>query len=78
VIRRENSRRRRPAYREEQPLFLVLCGGDVTEPDYFRGLKMHRRKSSLKIVVKKKGIDPTGLVSRDSVVFTLRCCRRVS
>lgn len=40
----------------------MLCGAKVTEPEYFSGLKRHLRNSAVKVVVKKKPVDPTALV----------------
>lgn len=59
--RRENTRSRgaRPT-RDERTRILLLCGGNVTEPSYFGGLKQHRRHPAIK-VMKKGGKDPVTL-----------------
>jgi hypothetical protein len=38
-MRRENSQRRRPGNREPADRILIVCGGVVTEPGYFEGLR---------------------------------------
>jgi hypothetical protein len=43
MTRRENSGRRRPAFREQRTSILVVCGAEATEPTYFEGLKRARR-----------------------------------
>lgn len=62
MTRRTNSRTRRAPYREERPQVLIVCGGEATEPAYFNGLKNHRRNPAVSITVRKKGIDPAGVV----------------
>ncbi len=61
-MRRENSQRRRPVSREPADRILVVCGGDVTEPSYFEGLRQFYRSPAIKVVIRKKSVDPASLV----------------
>ncbi|MFE0026138.1 RloB family protein [Amycolatopsis sp. NPDC059021] len=54
--------RRRQAHREPRIRLLVVCGGKVTEPAYFRGLKRQTRNPSMSVVVTEKALDPVSLV----------------
>ncbi|HEV3360609.1 MAG TPA: RloB family protein [Pseudonocardiaceae bacterium] len=62
-MRRENSQRRRPGSREPADRILVVCGGDVTEPSYFEGLRQFHRNPAIKVVIRKKSVDPVNLVA---------------
>jgi hypothetical protein len=62
MTRRENSGRRRPAFREQHTSILVVCGAEVTEPAYFEGLKRARRNPAVTIQIKAKRGDPDGVV----------------
>ncbi|RZQ59801.1 RloB family protein [Amycolatopsis suaedae] len=62
MTRRTNSGSRRAAFREERTTVLVVCGGLVTEPAYFRGLKRDRRNPAVGVEVLAKGVDPLSLV----------------
>ncbi|GAA3435670.1 RloB family protein [Kutzneria kofuensis] len=62
-MRRENSSRRRAAFREPRKQVLIVCGGTRTEPDYFDGLKRARRNPAVQVKVLGKGIDPEQLVT---------------
>lgn len=53
---------RRPPFREPRLRLLVVCGGECTEPDYFRGLKGHLRNPAVQVKVKAKGRSPEDLV----------------
>jgi hypothetical protein len=61
-MRRENSQRRRPGSREPADRILIVCGGVVTEPSYFEGLRQFHRNPAIKVVIKQKGVDPANLV----------------
>ncbi|GAA1234317.1 RloB family protein [Prauserella halophila] len=62
MTRRENTRTRRArAAREERARILLLCGAEVTEPSYFRGLKQRYRHPAVN-VVRKGGKDPVSLI----------------
>lgn len=61
-MRRENSQRRRPGNREPADRILIVCGGAVTEPGYFEGLRQVHRNPAIKVVIRKKGVDPASLV----------------
>ncbi|MGH3936853.1 MAG: RloB family protein [Pseudonocardiaceae bacterium] len=56
-------RGRRPAFREPRLRLLVVCGGQRTEPDYFRGLKVHLRNPAVQIRLKAKVCAPRDLVA---------------
>jgi hypothetical protein len=62
MTRRENSQRRRKPSREPADRILVICGGMVTEPDYFDGLKQFCRNPAVRVLLKKKPVDPLTLV----------------
>lgn len=62
-MRRENSSRRRPPFREPRRQVLIVCGGTRTEPDCFEGLKRARRNPAVQVKVLGKGIDPEQLVA---------------
>jgi hypothetical protein len=62
-MRRENSQRRRPGSREPADRILIVCGGDVTEPSYFEGLRQFHRNPAIKVVIRKKSVDPASLVA---------------
>ena len=59
---RRVSRQRRQAFREPRLRLLLVCGGERTEPTYFRGLKRHVRNPAVEIRVKSKGRAPKELV----------------
>ena len=61
-MRRENSQRRRQGNREPADRILIVCGGVVTEPGYFEGLRRFHRNPAIKVVIKKKPVDPANLV----------------
>lgn len=65
---RENSRRRRAPFREPRTRVLIVCGGEVTEPGYFEGLKRACRNPAVRVCLKKKGIDPPSLVGYAAVL----------
>ncbi|MCA1670908.1 MAG: RloB family protein, partial [Actinobacteria bacterium] len=56
------NRQRRQAFREPRLRLLVVCGGERTEPAYFRGLKRYVRNPAIQIRVKSKGWAPRDLV----------------
>lgn len=62
-MRRENSQRRRSGSREPADRILIVCGGDVTEPSYFEGLRQFHRNPAIKVVIRKKRVDPANLVT---------------
>jgi hypothetical protein len=62
MTRRTNTTARRAPYREERSQVLIVCGGKVTEPAYFTGLKSHRRNPAISVTVKDKGTSPEGVV----------------
>ncbi len=49
--------------REPRLRLLVVCGGERTEPAYFRGLKGHLRNPAIQIKVKARVRAPEDLVS---------------
>lgn len=61
-MRRENAQRRRPGNREPADRILIVCGGVVTEPGYFEGLRQFHRNPAIKVEIKQKGVDPASLV----------------
>jgi hypothetical protein len=48
-----------------------MCGGVVTEPGYFNGLRQATRNPAVRVCVKKKGIDPTSLVDHAAAIREL-------
>ncbi len=62
MIRRENSSRRHPAFRERRQSLLVVCGAEATEPKYFDGLKRARRNPAITLKIKAKAADPDSVV----------------
>lgn len=58
---REGRRRREPI-RPSNHTVLVYCGASRTEPDYFEGMKLLLRKTSVTVKVRAEGIDPVRLV----------------
>lgn len=77
MIKRENRRSRRAPVREERSQVLVVCGGKVTEPSYFRGLKKERRNPAIRVVVEGKGVDPVSLIRFASTKRDLLGCDQV-
>lgn len=67
-MRHENARRRRPPFREPNKSLLLVCGGEITEPRYFDGLKRAFRNPAVRVCVRKKGVDPLSLVEHATVV----------
>ncbi len=53
---------RRAPFREPRLRLLVVCGGERTEPAYFRGLKGHLRNPAVQIKVKARVRAPEDLV----------------
>lgn len=68
MTRRENQQHRRRPFRQSADRILVVCGGMVTEPVYFDGVKHCYRNAAVKIVVKKAGLSPVQLVAHAVVV----------
>ena len=68
MARRENSQTRRGRDRELRPgHVLVICGGQRTEPDYFKGMaRAHRAR----IKIRTKVDSPDNLVRYAASVFT--------
>ncbi|QWF77061.1 RloB family protein [Amycolatopsis sp. CA-230715] len=62
MTRRENSDRRRRAFRAPRLSLLVVCGAAATEPAYFEGLKRARRNPAVTVKVKAKPGGPEGVV----------------
>ncbi|MFI9452356.1 RloB family protein [Amycolatopsis sp. NPDC052450] len=62
MTRRENSGRRRSAFREQRTSVLVVCGAEATEPGYFEGLKRARRNPAITVKIKAKRGDPDAVV----------------
>ncbi|GAA1943647.1 RloB family protein [Amycolatopsis minnesotensis] len=62
MTRRENSDRRRRAFREPRLSLLVVCGAAATEPAYFEGLKRIRRNPAVTVKIKAKAADPEAVV----------------
>lgn len=56
--------RRRAAFRDPLPLMLVVCEGEVTEPQYFDGFRQTHGANTVRVVVKSPGGDPRALVER--------------
>lgn len=54
---------RRIPFREPRLRLLVVCGGERTEPDYFRGLKGQLRNPAVQVRLKAKGCAPEDLVA---------------
>ncbi|HET7461356.1 MAG TPA: RloB family protein [Longimicrobium sp.] len=61
---RDRPLRRRAAFRDPLPLMLVVCEGQVTEPQYFDGFRHVHGASTVRVVVKSPGGDPRALVER--------------
>lgn len=54
MIRRENTTRRRRAFRAEGATLLVVCGAKATEPVYFDELKRARRNPAVTVKIMAK------------------------
>jgi hypothetical protein len=54
-------RQRQVEVREQNPRFLIVCEGEKTEPNYFRGLAQDHRLNA-RVTVMGKGLDPSQLV----------------
>jgi hypothetical protein len=63
MTRRENTARRRRAFREERKSLLVVCGALATEPAYFDGLKRARRNPAVTVKIKARPADPEAVVN---------------
>ena len=61
-FRRDAAQIRRSGRIEPRTRLLVVCGGEATEPAYFKGLINERRAGHVTVKVKPKGLSPTGLV----------------
>ncbi len=61
---RNRSRRpgRRPPFRDPKPIVLIVCEGEVTEPEYFRGFQSDCRNPRVKIEVADEWGVPRTLV----------------
>jgi hypothetical protein len=55
-------RLRREPWRQANHTVLIYCGGARTEPDYFEGMKLLLRKTSVTLKVRREGVDPVRLV----------------
>ncbi|MFE0672794.1 RloB family protein [Streptomyces sp. NPDC058867] len=60
--RRESTLRRRPAYRDELPSILVVCGAKNTEPLYVKGLLKAVDNRAVDVRVKVCPQDPVSVV----------------
>jgi hypothetical protein len=58
------SLRRRGPVREPLPVILVVCEGEVTEPDYVDGFRRAYGANTVRVKVVAPGGDPVGLVER--------------
>jgi hypothetical protein len=63
-MRHRGDLRRRPPSRERRRLILVVCEGKVTEPKYFRALRIHFHTRTLEIVIDDQHGTPKTLVER--------------
>lgn len=66
MARRGNSRdlRRRAPTRDPLPVILVVCEGEVTEPDYVEGFRLAHGATTVRVQVEAPGGDPKALVER--------------
>lgn len=62
--RRAESHRRKMATRPQYKRFLIICEGEKTEPNYFRGLRKSLGLNPMNVVIDdiKHGLDPISLV----------------
>ena len=58
----KNRYKRRSETRELKKAVLILCQGKETEPNYFNGMKLYERLSSVNINIITKDIDPLGMI----------------
>lgn len=65
-MRRDRSRApaRRQPWRDAKPVILVVCEGEVTEPQYLNSLKGHLRNPRVSIKIEKAAGVPRTLVAR--------------
>lgn len=56
--------RRRPPVREPNPLLLVVCEGEVTEPRYIESFRVAQGSTAVRVRVVSPGGDPRALVER--------------
>jgi hypothetical protein len=62
-MRRRGDLRRGPAFREPRRRILVICEGKVTEPKYFRELRLHFRNPAVEIEIDDQHGTPRTLVA---------------
>src|SRR5205809_3518584 len=60
---RETLKRRSPRF-DPRPRLLVCCGGKVTEPSYFNGIRREEQNRLLEVAVYASGDTPKTLVER--------------
>lgn len=65
MTRRGRERRpgRRPPFREPRPTILIVCEGDITEPEYFQGLRRAFRNQLVEIRIAAEHGVPKTLVN---------------
>lgn len=56
------SLRRRPSRLNPRPRVLIVCEGEVTEPEYFRGIKVKDSITLVDITIAHKSSDPLSVV----------------
>lgn len=56
--------RRRAAFRDPLPRILVVCEGEVTEPEYVDGFRLAHGATTVYVDVRSPGGDPRALVER--------------
>ena len=56
--------RRRPPVRQPNPLLLVVCEGEVTEPRYIDSFRLAQGSTAVRVRVVSPGGDPRALVER--------------
>ena len=59
-----NSLTRRKYVREPYDKVLIVCEGEKTEPNYFKGLKNHLRLKTANVAIVGEGATPTKIVER--------------
>lgn len=50
--------------RIERKYYLIVCGGEQTEPNYFESLKMSLPRGVLSVRIERSGVAPFGLVRK--------------
>ncbi len=58
----QNKYKRKSKFRNPKPNILIICQGEKTEPNYFKGMKLFERISNVNIEIISRPVDPYRII----------------